>query len=203
MGSGSQSNSVISVGSITACFTRVRDGDRAALAPLFNHFQSQLTRLADRTLAGTRLAHAAPDAVQSAFLTFWQRVAEQKFDGPVNRDNLWGILSVITVRKAFRQLRGERTRKRGGDKNRKSADDLDNLTVGQVQHAMNTLTPQEFDLHSEELLDVLNENERPIVILKLMGYTNAESANVMECSKRTIERRLSAIRESWLSVVEV
>ena len=54
----------------------------------------------------------------------------------------------------------------------------------------------------EGLLDRLQENElRTIAIMKLQGATNHEIAQQLDCTERTIERKLNRIRELWGSLL--
>ena len=109
---------------------------------------------------------------------------------------------MITVRKALKQLRTPRAEKRGGKLNRKNLEAADNIHAEQVCSAMNTLSPQEFDLYSEELLTLLDESVRPFAILRLMNHANQEIADIMECSNKTVQRKLDLIRLAWQSELD-
>ena len=183
-------------GSVTGFFNELTAGDAAAMQPLWDHYFPRLIGLARQTLGdGPQRAAGADDAVQSAFVTFWRQANDGAMDGPVHRENLWAMLAVMTVCKARKQLRREKTKKRGGDRERVP---LDEFNIAPRQ-ALDALSPQEFDLHSEELLLLLEQNLRPFAILKLMGYSNAETATTMECTERTVERKLRLIRQTWES----
>lgn len=50
-----------------------------------------------------------------------------------------------------------------------------------------------------QLLDSLpDEMMRQIVLLKFQGATNGEVAGEMNCTRRTIERKLERIRRIWI-----
>src|SRR5688572_4527505 len=86
-------------GSLTQVFARLREGDRDAANRLWGAFFPRLIALARHTLAGyPQRAADADDAVQSAFVSFWQRAQQGDFSGPLHRENLWNLLGVITVR---------------------------------------------------------------------------------------------------------
>lgn len=183
-------------GSVTGFFNEFAAGDKAAMQPLWDHYFPRLIGLARQTLgSGPQRAAGPDDAVQGAFISFWKQAKSGLMSGPLHRDNLWAILSVMTVRQARKQLRREKAKKREGDRRRVPLDDL-NVAPGQ---ALDALSPQEFDLHSEELLLLLKESLRPFAILKLMGNSNAEAATTMECTERTVERKLQLIRQIWES----
>src|SRR5262245_31900300 len=102
-------------GSVTQFFGRLRAGERGAADELWQRYCPRLLALARKTLAG-RLPRGADaeDAVQSAFVSFWQRAEGGKFVGAIDRNQLWNLLGLITVRKALKQLERERAEKRGG-----------------------------------------------------------------------------------------
>src|SRR5262245_64932539 len=101
-------------GSITQCYRRLQQGDAEAAARLWQRFLPRLRGLSRKTLAGRpqRVADA-DDAVQSAFVSFFQRVEQGQVGADLNRDDLWNLLGVITVRKSQRQVRRETAAKRG------------------------------------------------------------------------------------------
>src|SRR5262245_57745560 len=102
-------------GSVTGLFERLREGDAAAARGLWEHFLPRLLGLARKTLAGRPQQVAdADDAVQSAFASFYQRVERRQFPGHLDRDDLWNLLGLITVRKVRKQARREKAQKRGG-----------------------------------------------------------------------------------------
>ena len=58
---------------------------------------------------------------------------------------------------------------------------------------------RDFDLYGEELLMKLDEPLRRLAVMKLMGYTNGEIATSLDCTERTVERKLQLIRMTWES----
>lgn len=182
-------------GSVTVFFHLVCGGEPDAVQPLWDHYFPRLIRLAERTLSDKNQRMAgADDAVQSAFVSFWQRANDMARDGSFHRENLWAMLSVMTVRKARKQLRRESARKRGGELRHVALDE--NLETP-LSNAFDALSPQEFDVHSEELMMMLDESLRPFVVMKLMGNTNREIASTRKCTERTVERKLRLVRLAW------
>lgn len=103
-------------GSVTAFFQQVCSGDGDAVRPLWDRYFPRLMRLANQTLSSTKQrAAGAEDAVQSAFISFWDQAIGGQFPRDAHRDDLWALLSVMTVRKTRKQIRREATKKRGGD----------------------------------------------------------------------------------------
>lgn len=187
--------------SVTHFFQRLQAGDPAAAAPLWLHYFPRLTALARRTLAGRATSVAdADDAALSAFASFCQRAAGGEF-GIDGRDDLWNLLGVMTVRKARRQVRRERAAKRGGGHIIGEAalvrPDGSPLHLAELAPA---LPAADFDLCSEELLSVLDDESRTIAVLRLLGHRNREIAEQLGCTERKIERKLNLIRLRWNQV---
>jgi RNA polymerase sigma-70 factor (ECF subfamily) len=79
--------------------TRLRNQDDAAAQELFARFTHQLIALALRHIdAGLRQKVDPEDVVQSAYKSFFFRYGDGKLD-VVNWNSLWGLLTLITVRK--------------------------------------------------------------------------------------------------------
>jgi RNA polymerase sigma factor (sigma-70 family) len=186
-------------GSITLLFQRMRGGDAVALRGLWQRYLPRLLGLARRALEGKSQTVAdAEDAVQSAFVDFWARVERGDFDGARDRDDLWHLLGVITVRKARKHVRHENAQKRGGGQV---------LPASALAHPDGPHRPLEevagaaslpdIDLTCEELLLSLDEELRDYAVLRLMGYRNREIAERFGCTERKVERKLHLIRLRW------
>ncbi|MDA1049941.1 MAG: sigma-70 family RNA polymerase sigma factor [Planctomycetota bacterium] len=191
-------------GSITHFFELLRDGDGSVAAQLWERFFPRLLGLARKTLADRpqRVADAE-DAVQSAFVAFWQQAERGDLAGELHRDNLWNLLGVITVRKALKQVQREQTKRKGGGNVRgeswfQGPPGMENEGAG-LDNALGELPTQEFDLIVEEMLLQLDDDLRMIALLKLMGYQDKEIADMLDCVERTVRRRTQLIRAIWKS----
>jgi DNA-directed RNA polymerase specialized sigma24 family protein len=49
----------------------------------------------------------------------------------------------------------------------------------------------------QRLGDLPEPDLRRVALLKLEGYTNHEISETLECSDRSVERKLNLIRERW------
>ena len=178
--------------SITLFFENLKTGDRSAATELWNRFFPRLLAQARRALSGQpQSVHDAEDAVQSAFIAFWQQVERGDFEGEMNRDHLWRILLTITHRRALMHQRREAAQKRGGGASGKRE-------LFPVDQLMAQCPAEDFDLACEELLTSLDDGEKQqIALQKLMGYTNAEIARSLNCTTRKVERKLQMIRREW------
>lgn len=186
-------------GSISQFFGQLRAGEEAAADRLWQRFCPRLLALARRTLAGRpqRVADA-DDAVQSAFASFCLRVRGGEFDRALDRNDLWNLLGLFTVRKSHKQVRRERAAKRGGGHVVGESELTVDLDLASPFEAIaGPLAAAEFDLHSEELLLSLDEELRPFAVYRLLGHTNREIADAEHCTERKVERKLHLIRLRW------
>lgn len=186
-------------GSVTLFFAQFRAGDAAAAGRLWERYFPRLQALARKSLAGRPQGPAdADDAVQSAFVSFWQRTKAGDFGPGLGREDLWNLLGVITVRKAMRHQRRERAAKRGGGKVVGEAA----LAAGDapgLDALAGAASPAEMDLTCEEMLGKLDDELRAFAVLRLLGYKNREIAEMHGCTERKVERKLALIRQEWES----
>ena len=176
-------------GSVSILFQQIRAGDAAAVARLWDRFRLRLRALAEQALSGRwkRMADAE-DALQSAFISFWQRAERGDFGDEMTRDDLWNVLGKITVRKALRQQRRESAQKRGGGRVRDEAD---------LHEVASSANSPEFDVVCAEMLELLEPDLRSYALLRLMGHKNREIADQFSCTERKVERKLQLIRAVW------
>jgi DNA-directed RNA polymerase specialized sigma24 family protein len=184
-------------GSVTLFFGQLRTGSPLAAEALWERFFPRLKALARKTLAGRPQKVAdADDAVQSAFVSFCNRVRAGEYDVD-NRTDLWNLLGVITANKARMQARREMAAKRGGGRviGEHALTRPDGSPAPLAEAAV--LPPADFDLHCEELLGQLEPELREFAILRLLGYRNREIAEMHDCTERKVERKLNLIRLKW------
>ena len=87
-------------GSITRCVADLKAGDHAAAQVLWERYFDHLVRLARRRLAISKRTGAdadEEDAALSAFDSFCAGLAGGRFPRLEDRDDLWGLLVVITA----------------------------------------------------------------------------------------------------------
>lgn len=190
-------------GSITLLIDQLRQGDQAATDRLWAQYFPRLLALARRTLSGWPQAVTdADDAVQSAFVAFWRRAARGELPDELHRDNLWRLLATITVRKAQKHVERARAQKRGGGRivsEGALCGGGDGPSLDQIAGA----TPAgEFDLQCEELLLRLDDEQRHIAMLRLMGHTTAEIASQLGCTQRKVQRKLNLVELQWRCMLE-
>lgn len=177
-------------GSITVLYQQWRQGDSESLNHLIARFRPRLLALAHSTLRGRiqRMADAE-DALQSAMISFWEGVAQGDFSNSMDREDLWNVLGLITVRKATKLQEREFAQKRGGGQV---------VTGVPLEQSPQQQQPLEgMDLICEELLQMLDPELRAFALLRLMGHKNREIADELGCTERKVERKLQLIRAEW------
>jgi hypothetical protein len=195
-------------GSITCWIHELREGRPEAAEALWRPYYERLVALASKKL-GMAPRHMADeeDVALSAFHSFCAGAAAGRFPRLGDRDDLWQVLVMLTVRKAtnlrkllFRQKRG------GGDGQNESdffagLDERDRVRIDQI--VGNEPTPAFAAQVAEEcrlLLDQLNDPTLcTVAVAKMEGYTNEEIAARLQVKTRTVERKLNVIRSLWES----
>jgi RNA polymerase sigma factor (sigma-70 family) len=188
-----------SSGSVTHWLALLKAGDAAAAQPLWERYFRRLVGLARLKLQGApRQAADEEDAALSAFDSFCRAAEAGRFPRLDDRDDLSQVLLLLTARKALRQKEREQAQKRGAGRMVSEAD--------LAQLIGDEPTPEFAAQVSEEyrrLLDLLGEQElRAVVGLKVEGYTTQEIARHLQCSPRTVERKLERIRSIWAAEVQ-
>jgi RNA polymerase sigma factor (sigma-70 family) len=170
-------------------YQQLRAGSDRALSDLIKRFWPRLMALASSTLTN-RLQRVsdAEDALQSAIISFWEQVGQGDFKHEMDREDLWNVLGVITVRKALKLQEKERAQKRGGGRV---------VTGVPLDTAPGAVSEGEFDVLCTELLEMLEPELRAFALLRLMGHKNREIADELGCSERKVERKLNLIRSIW------
>ena len=191
---------------VTQWITNLANGDDSAAGHIWNEYFDKLTRLARKKLEGTPLRESdEEDVALSAMNSFCMGIANHKFDALQNRTDLWKLLVTITARKASNKLRKHYAQKRGGGGIRgesvfiqSDGNDMDN-GIGNI---LGTEPSPELAAgvaeDCQKLLDMLDDDaQRKIAVMTLEGYSTEEIAKELDCTRRTVERKLQRIREIW------
>jgi RNA polymerase sigma-70 factor (ECF subfamily) len=178
-----------------ALMARLRAGDEEAAAEVFNRFAHRLIGLARARLRETIRAKEDPeDVVQSVYRSFFGRHRAGQFRVD-SWEDVWGILTVLTVRKCGRRLQYFRAARRDLLREVRLAgpDDSD---AGWEAVAREP-TPAEGAVLAETLEQVmrgLDGEDREILALHLQGYSVPEIGAQVGYSRRTVRRALDTIR---------
>jgi DNA-directed RNA polymerase specialized sigma24 family protein len=186
-------------GSITRLIVLLKDGDRDAAQPLWDTYFRRLVVLARARLRGTPRGMAdEEDVALSAFDSFCRRAEHGHFPQLADRDDLWQLLFVLTVRKAIGLARHQRRARRGGGRVASLEDlapwDLDVVLGPEPTPELAAQMAEEY----RRLLDRLgDESLRAVSRWKMEGWTNREIAARLGCVDHTVERKLRSIRRLW------
>jgi len=194
-------------GSVTHWLGALKGGDAAAAQRLWERYFDRLVRLARAKLgAMPRGAADEEDVALSAFHSFCQGAARGRFPRLDDRDNLWRLLVTFTARKALDQVRRQARQKRGGGRvlvgsaQAGGEDDTDGAGLEQV--VGQEPTPQFAAMVADECRRLLaaldDETLRQVALLRMEGYSDEEIAARVDCSLRTVSRKLALIRKAWL-----
>jgi len=192
---------------LTLWISKLGEGDDRAAEVIWGAYFEKLVRYARRKLDGMPRRDAdEEDVTLSAMHSFCHGMAEGKFKKVDDREDLWKLLVTITARKACARRRKVFAAKRGGGQVRGESvfmrvDDNSSREPGIGDVLGTEPTPELANMVSENcrhLLDALDdETLRRIALHTLEGYTTTEIAEKLGCVKRTVERKLERIRETW------
>jgi DNA-directed RNA polymerase specialized sigma24 family protein len=186
-------------GSITRLISLIKAGDRAAAQPLWDAYFHRLVALARARLRGTRRSAAdEEDVALSAFDSFWRRAELGEFPRLGDRDDLWELLFVLTVRKAIDLVRYQGRARRGAGRVATLADladwNLEAILGPEPTPELAVQLAEEYDLLLDRLGD---ESLRAVARWKMEGFSNREIAVQLGCVEHTVERKLRSIRRLW------
>jgi RNA polymerase sigma-70 factor (ECF subfamily) len=176
--------------------TQLKAGDQDAAAEVFTRFVRRLVGLASNQFdSWLQRKVDVEGVVQSAFKSFFAGHDGGRFEGLADWDSLWGLLTVITLRKCYRrhEYLSAECRDPGREVERPPSPDGESWweAIGReptpVEAAMLNETVQ-------RLLDGLSPPERAIVELSLQGFTTGEIADRLRRSQRTVRRVRERVR---------
>jgi len=186
--------------SVSQWILDLKSGDHSAAAPLWNRYFAQLVRFARSELQGTAKRMAdEEDVALSVFESFCRAAELGRFPDLADRESLWRLLIGMTARKAVDQRRFNSRQCRGGKQTviTETSSPADENELAEI--IGNEPTPEFAAMMAEQMqrmLNHLNDPElRQLALGKMEGYTNQEMSIQLDCSVRTVERRLMLIRE--------
>jgi DNA-directed RNA polymerase specialized sigma24 family protein len=173
---------------VSEWIAQVKEGRRDAVPQLLDRYFRRLVDLARGRLRGSPgLAAYDEDVALSAFKSVCLGVERNRFPHVADRDDLWRLLAVLTVRKAIDLQR--RRRPAGA-----APADLDNLLSREPDPELVAEMSDEVNRLFSRLGD---ERLKDVALRKVQGHTNAEIAVQLGCAERSVERKLHRIRLMW------
>jgi DNA-directed RNA polymerase specialized sigma24 family protein len=186
-------------GTVTQILGRIKEGDPAAAQQLWeSYFEKVVTLARARLRANLRRASDEEDVALSVFESFCRRAGEGQYPKLQDRDDLWQLLFVMTVRKAINLARREGRKSRGGGRVL-TFSDLDGLELDLIRDTEPTpeLAAQIVDQCQRLLQRLEDETLRSVALWKMEGCTIAEIAARLGCVEQTVKRKLRVIRQRW------
>ncbi len=194
--------------SVTLWVEDLKQGDATAAERIWYLYQQQLVNVARRRLVGMPLRMAdEEDVVLEAFAAFLRGVGKEHFFEFRNRRDLWQALVRLVDCSAKDCRRRSKTKKRGSGQVRGESV-FERATIGRTPVGLAGFAGSDSPLQSaestvagvEERLGKLSDDTlRQIAIMKLEGFTTDEIADRLQISRRSVERKLSLIRDTWTS----
>jgi DNA-directed RNA polymerase specialized sigma24 family protein len=175
--------------SVTRWISRIKEGDRGGVEKLLDRYLRRLVQLARKKLQTLpRLAGYEEDVALSALKSVCLGAERGRFPQLFDRDDLWRLLVVITVRKAIDLMRRNRPEEEAAEPY------VEELLSSDPSPALAAEMAEE----CQRLFDRLGDAElQSIAHWKVQGYTTAEIAGKLDCTLRTVERKLRIIRGLW------
>ncbi len=183
---------------------RLQAGDQDAAFKIFQDYSRRLAGLARKRLQGAIAAKVEPeDVLQSVFRSFFLRHRDGQFQLS-GWDNLWSLLTVITLRKCGKQIDYFYAACRNvGRESPPRQNDEDTFTS--CLAVATDPTPQESASLIETIeliLSGLTGRDRQIVELTLQGETPTEIGGQVKCSERTVERVRASLQKKLLNMID-
>lgn len=201
---------------VTVWLRALEAGDEAAARPLYGHFCARIYALARQRLpAKVRGVYDEDDVAVSAFQSLFRGVREQRIRFN-DRTDFWRLLLTIAERKIARRIRHETREKRDvrrleensifspGSPGQGAPRDRDASVQSLLAREPTPAFAAEVADTCDALLAALpDDNCRQIALLRLEHLTSDEIAAKLNCSRRTVQRRLLIIRRTWQEAGEV
>ncbi len=177
-----------------ALIAGVRAGEADALDAFFRRFGPALERLAARAIEPGMRRRFGPESIaQSVCRTFLQRARDRAYDLP-DGDALWRLLCAIALTKVRERAR-HHLRQRRAMQREIHGDAADDALARVSSSAPGPEDDAAFREQFQTALDTLDDEERSILELRLAARTQAEIAEALHISERTVRRILGRVEE--------
>lgn len=171
---------------------RLRSGEDGAAREVFVRFAGRLVGLARQHL-GARLAQKLDpeDLVQSAYKSFFVRQRDGAFEIG-DWDGLWGLLTVITLRKCADKAEHYGAGKRAVDREQAGGGGTDSQPAGWQMVVDSEPSPDEAAVLAETVEALFrattDPDERAVLELSLQGYSAPEISEQLGRAERSVRR---------------
>lgn len=183
------------------------DLDAETAERLWGFYFQRMVGLARKQLRGTRRsARDEEDVALSAFKSFCLGLRKGRFQIDDGDANLWPLLVTITLRKSVDQIRYENRQKRrptehdpltGRTDTAASPVELDQITGREPTAEQLVASTDAFERLLERLDQSGDKTLRLISLRSLEGESPNELSVALNCTARTIQRKLKTIAAIW------
>ncbi len=177
---------------------RLRSGEDEAAREVFARFAARLVGLARRNLDGRIAVKVDPeDVVQSVYKSFFVRQREGRLE-VVSWDGLWGVLTMITVRKCADRAAHYQAIKRDVNREVHGGDTAGPGMAAEIALDREPMPDEAAVLTDtvEALFQALDDpDERAILELSLQGFTAPEISEKLGRAERSVRRIRERIRK--------
>jgi len=169
---------------VTAWLGQLKDGDPAAVRPLWDRYFNRLVGLARQRLRDfPRRAADEEDMALSAFESFCRHAESGRFPDLDDRVGLWRLLALFTVRKVGHYLRDESKVPAGSAGLGREPDPALAAAVAEECERLLAALP-------DPLL-------RRVAVLRMDGLSVDEIVERVGTSHKSVDRKLDLIRRIW------
>jgi DNA-directed RNA polymerase specialized sigma24 family protein len=197
-------------GSVTWLLRRLKAGSDSALRPLVQRYWPLILNRARQRL-DPRVCRAAgvEDVAQQTLLDLYRGLREGDWKQLDDRNDLVALLFRLTDCRALNELRHELAVIRGSgrvrDESALGGQDSSGCPVGLDQVAVAPSLPPDQEAAQQEtwrrFFDQLDDGLRPFADMMLEGWPIARMAEAMQCSERTVHRKVALVRGLWLRLL--
>ncbi len=195
---------------VTIWIDQLRQADDSAAEKLWCHFVGSLYQAArSRLKRNTRRVYDEEDAAQSAFHSVCAGIRAGRFPKLQDRDCLWRLLLRVTALKVAQRHRFDTQQRRDVRRNLSDSifvvDGESPVAVGQLSAREPTpeVTAQFGGVCGRLVRRLDDPILQSVAELRMEGYSDPEIAERLNCSRRSVQRRVEAIRRHWESLVQV
>jgi RNA polymerase sigma-70 factor (ECF subfamily) len=176
---------------------RLRAGDDEAASAILGKFTSRLMTLARARLASLSSSQRdLEDVIQSVYKSFFSRYGQGQFEID-DWNELWGLLTIITLRKCANRQTYLKARRRDVRREVSTTGQGESSGLGclLVDREPTPLEAAALADTVEELLRGLDPPDRVTVSMLLQGYNSREISETLTCSERTVRRVRTRLRD--------
>jgi RNA polymerase sigma factor (sigma-70 family) len=180
----------------------LREGGSRATEQLWQMYFQRMVQVARRKLVGAqRLVGDEEDVALSAFKSFCLGFQQGKFLNQGSPENLWPLLVSLTLNKAIDHRRRELRLKRGGASQHTASNnpaaDWSELISLEPTPEMQMIAEESFEQLLQTLDATGDDSLRKVLLHSMMGLSSQEISLQMECTVRTVQRKLQTVRALW------